>query len=207
MNTKPGRIPRYATATAFAALVALGAFAALAVAAPLHAQAGAGQVSLAPGTPGPDATLQDLDGNEVQLLDYADGKPALFEFWAAWCEQCEGLQPEIDRVQADFGDRVNVVAVAVAVAQSLRRVRRHAEAHGAEYPYLWDADGAAVRAYSATTTSIVVILDAEGKVAYTGVGPDQDLVGAVTGILAVDSATGSAAGAATGPRAPASPRR
>ena len=199
MNTKSGRIPHYATATAFAAL------AAFAVAAPLHAQAGAGQVSLAPGTQGPDATLQDLDGNEVQLLDYADGKPALFEFWAAWCEQCEGLQPEIDRVQADFGDRVNVVAVAVAVAQSLRRVRRHAEAHGAEYPYLWDADGAAVRAYSATTTSIVVILDAEGKVAYTGVGPDQDLVGAVTGILSAQQAGEGLA--PTGRPAPASPRR
>lgn len=187
MNRKPGRILRHTRVWAFAAFAAL---ATLAVAAPLQAQAGAGQVSLAPGTQGPDATLQDLDGNEVQLLDYADGKPTLFEFWAAWCEQCEGLQPAIDEVVADYGEQVNVVAVAVAVAQSLRRVRRHAEAHGAEYPYLWDADGAAVRAYSATTTSIVVILDAEGKVAYTGVGPDQDLVGAVTGILSSQQAGG-----------------
>ena len=151
---------------------------------PLHAQAGEGQVSLPNGTQAPDAALEDLEGNEVRLLDYARGKPTLIEFWASWCEQCEALQPEIDRVQADFGDRVNVVAVAVAVAQSLRRVRRHAEAHASGYPFLWDAEGEAVRAYSATTTSIVVILDAEGKVAYTGVGPDQDLVGAATKILA-----------------------
>lgn len=186
-HTGPGSAGTFegrATSAARAALAGAFAGAVLLLADPLHAQAGAGQVSLASGTQGPDATLQDLDGNEVQLLDYADGKPTLLEFWAAWCEQCGGLQPEIDRVQADYGDRVNVVAVAVAVAQSLRRVRRHAEAHGAEYPYLWDVDGAAVRAYSATTTSIVVILDAEGKVAYTGVGPDQDLIGAVSGILA-----------------------
>lgn len=186
------------------------ACAVLAAAVPLSGQAGAGQVSLAIGTPGPDAALQDLDGNDVRLLDYADGKPALIEFWAAWCEQCEGLQPEIDRVQADYGDRVNVLAVAVAVAQSLRRVRRHAEAHGAEYPYLWDEDGEAVRAYSATTTSIVVILDGEGKVAYTGVGPDQDLTGAVSELLASDAGVadpGVRVSGATGPRAPASPRR
>ncbi len=160
----------------------------LVAAGPLRAQAGEGQVSLPTGTQAPDAALQDLEGNDVRLLDYADGKPTLIEFWASWCEQCEALQPEIDEVVADYGEQVNVVAVAVAVAQSLRRVRRHAEAHGAEYPYLWDADGAAVRAYSATTTSIVVILDAEGKVAYTGVGPDQDLVGAVTGILSAQQA-------------------
>ncbi len=169
--------------------IALPAIVALvALAGPLSGQAGAGQVSLATGTAGPDAALEDLDGNAVQLLDYAAGKPTLIEFWAAWCEQCEGLQPEIDEVVADYGEQVNVVAVAVAVAQSLRRVRRHAEAHGAGYPYLWDAEGEAVRAYSATTTSIVVILDAEGKVAYTGVGPDQDLVGAVTGILSARQA-------------------
>lgn len=186
--------------------IALSAIVALVtLAGPLSGQAGAGQVSLATGTAGPDAALEDLDGNAVQLLDYAAGKPTLIEFWAAWCEQCEGLQPEIDEVVADYGEQVNVVAVAVAVAQSLRRVRRHAESHGAEYPYLWDAEGEAVRAYSATTTSIVVILDAEGKVAYTGVGPDQDLVGAVTGILAAQQAGEDLA--PTGRRAPASPRR
>ena len=189
MSTKPGRADTLAAPKMFLALATF-AGAALLSAGPLHAQAGAGQVSLAHGIQGPDATLQDLEGNEIRLLDYAAGKPTLIEFWAAWCEQCEGLQPEIDRVRADFGEQVNVVAVAVAVAQSLRRVRRHAEAHGAGYPYLWDAGGEAVRAYSATTTSIVVILDAEGKVAYTGVGPDQDLVGAVTGILSDQQAGG-----------------
>ena len=43
--------------------------------------------------------------------------------------------------------------------------------------------GGAVRAYNATTTSIVVMVDGEGKVAYTGVGTRQDLVGAVEALL------------------------
>ncbi len=146
-------------------------------------QAGEGQVSLPLGTQGPGAALQDLDENDVDLLDYASGKPTLIEFWASWCELCEALQPQIDEIQASYGDQVNVVAVAVAVAQSLRRVRRHVDEHGAAYPYLWDSDGHAVRAYAATTTSIVVILDAEGRVAYTGVGAEQDLLGAIREIL------------------------
>jgi predicted transcriptional regulator len=78
---------------------------------------------------------------------------------------------------------VNVVAVAVGVSQSVRRVKRHLEDHDPGYPYLWDARGAAVRAYNATTTSIVVMLDEAGKVAYTGVGTQQDLVGAVERLL------------------------
>jgi len=140
-------------------------------------------VSLALGTTAPDVTLEDLDGNEVQLLEVLDGRPGLIEFWASWCEQCEALQPTIDEVHERFGDQVQVVAVAVAVAQSQRRVRRHVEEHGAGFPYLWDGNGEAVRAYQAAATSIVVLVDGDGKIAYTGVGPSQDLVGEVESVL------------------------
>lgn len=153
-------------------------------AAPLHAQAsGEGSVSLAYGTQAPSAELEDLEGNTVQLLDYVQGKPAILEFWATWCENCEELQPQLDRIQAEHGDEVSVVAVAVAVAQSIRRVKRHLEEHDAGYPYLWDEDGEAVRAYRAPTTSVVVILDSSGTVVYTGSGGSQDLVGEVERLL------------------------
>jgi thiol-disulfide isomerase/thioredoxin len=147
------------------------------------AQTGEGQVSLAIGTPAPDVQLQDLEENDVSLLSYADGKPTLIEFWASWCENCEQLQPQLDAIHEVYGDDVNIVAVAVAVSQSLRRVRRVVEEHGHPYPFLWDARGAAVRAYEAVTTSVVVILDAEGNIAYTGVGGGQDLIGAVANIV------------------------
>lgn len=146
---------------------------------------GEGQVSLAAGTVGPGAELEDLDGNPVDLSAYFVSEvPTLIEFWASWCENCEALQPQLDEIKATYGDQVNVIAVAVAVSQSLRRVRRHVEEHGASYPYLWDARGNAVRAYEAPTTSVVVILDGAGQVAYTGVGAGQDLVGAMADVVA-----------------------
>jgi thiol-disulfide isomerase/thioredoxin len=151
---------------------------------PLGVEAQSGGVSLALGTPAPGAALEDLEGAAVDLLDYVEpGKPALIEFWATWCEQCEALQPQLDEIQARHGDEISIVAVAVGVSQSVRRVKRHLEEHDPGYPYLWDARGAAVRAYNATTTSIVVMLDADGKVAYTGVGTGQDLVRAVQGLV------------------------
>lgn len=145
---------------------------------------GEGSVSLALGTIGPGAAVEDLQGNAVDLADFVRGKPAVIEFWATWCELCEALQPQFDRIQAEYGDQVNVVAVAVGVAQTVRRVQRHLDDHDPGYTYLWDGRGAAVRAYNATTTSIVVMLDAEGRVAYTGVGAQQDLIGAVERLLA-----------------------
>ena len=149
------------------------------------AQAGGeGGVSLPLGTVGPSATLQDLEGNQVELASYIPrGKPAIIEFWATWCELCEALQPQLDRIQAQHGSEVSIVAVAVGVSQSVRRVQRHLEDHDPGYPYLYDARGTAVRAYNAQTTSIVVMLDAEGKVAYTGVGAQQNLTAAVQRLL------------------------
>lgn len=145
------------------------------------AQPALGQgVGLPAGSTAPGAELEDLDGNPVQLSDYIEpGKLTLLEFWATWCENCEALQPQLDRIAADYGDDVNIVAVAVAVSQSQRRVKRHVEEHGATYPYLWDGAGNAVRAYNAATTSIVMLVDGQGTVVYSGVGRDQDLVGVV----------------------------
>ncbi|MGB1779517.1 MAG: TlpA family protein disulfide reductase [Longimicrobiales bacterium] len=157
---------------------------AMLMALPVGLYAQSGGVSLALGTPGPTAELEDLEGNVVSLLDYVEaGKPAVLEFWATWCEQCEALQPQFDELQTRYGDQVSVVAVAVGVSQSVRRVKRHLADHDPGYPFLFDRRGAAVRAYNATTTSIVVMLDAEGNVAYTGVGTEQDILGAVQGLL------------------------
>jgi thiol-disulfide isomerase/thioredoxin len=154
---------------------------------PLSARAqagGEGGVSLPIGSAAPTATLEDLEGNSVDLASYVPrGKPAIIEFWATWCELCEVLQPQLDRIQAVHGDEVSIVAVAVGVAQTVRRIQRHLEDHDPGYTYLFDARGAAVRAFNATTTSIVVMLDAEGKVAYTGVGGQQNLTGAVERLL------------------------
>jgi len=147
-------------------------------------RASAQGVGPALGTQAPAAALEDLDGKAVQLLSYVPaGKPALIEFWASWCEQCAALQPKLDAIRARHRDEVSMVAVAVAVSQTVRRVKRHLEGHDPGYPFLWDARGEAVRAYSALTTSVVILLDAQGKVAYTGVGPDQDLEAEVAKLL------------------------
>ncbi len=166
------------------AVTGLGVASAAGAPSNLAAQAGEGQVSLAIGTRGPGAALEDLEGRAVDLMDFVAGKPSLIEFWASWCENCEALQPQLDEIHARYGDQVNVIAIAVAVSQSLRRVRRHVEEHDPGYPYLWDVRGNAVRAYEAPTTSVVVILDRDGVVVYTGVGSGQDLVGAMSAVLA-----------------------
>ncbi len=144
---------------------------------PSHAQQD--QIGIAVGATPEAIEIEDLEGSLVDLGDYIGEKPLLVEFWATWCPRCEALMPQIEAVRAAHGEAVEFLIVAVAVNQSLRRVRRHVENHTMPGRVLWDADGRAVRAFMAPTTSYVVVLDAEGTVVYTGVGEDQDIEAAV----------------------------
>jgi thiol-disulfide isomerase/thioredoxin len=93
------------------------------------------------GAAAPSATLQTLDGETVDLAQVAQGGPAVIEFWATWCEDCEHLLPAMQRAAAKYGDRVKFVAVAVSVNESLRRVQLHAAKYKVPGVQLFDAKG------------------------------------------------------------------
>lgn len=132
----------------------------------------------------PDAVqLEDLDGNPIDLPASVGSKPVLIEFWATWCEICRALEPKMAAAHQRFGDRVEFLVVAVGVNQNPRSIRRHLEGHAAPFRFLYDRRGRATRAYKAPTTAYIVVLDADGRVAYTGVGADQDLEGALARIV------------------------
>lgn len=152
----------------------------LLVAAPAAAQ----QVGLPLGSV-PDAVqVEDLDGEAVDLGTLIGEGPLLVEFWATWCPLCEALEPRIEAARERFGDRVDFVIMAVGVNQTPRRIRRHLEDHPAPGRVLFDGRGRATRAFAAPTTSYIVVLDAAGRVIYTGVGEDQDIEAAVERALA-----------------------
>jgi thiol-disulfide isomerase/thioredoxin len=125
----------------------------------------------------------------LDLVDFLGAGPVFVEFWATWCPQCDELHPAVEREYERFGDRVAFITIAVAVNQTPRAVRRHMERHPIPGHVVWDANGSAVRAFRAPSTSYVVVLDADGRVAYTGVGGRQDL----------DAALGRVAGGAASP--------
>jgi thiol-disulfide isomerase/thioredoxin len=123
----------------------------------------------------PAVTIEDLDGNPVELARWVGKKPVLVEFWATWCPICEELLPRMEAARRRYGDQVEFLVISVAVNQSKSTVRRHLARHPMPFTFLWDANGAAVRAFQAPSTSYVAVLDAKGKVVYTGVGAEQNL--------------------------------
>lgn len=140
------------------------------------APAAAQDIGLPVGSTPAAVEVEDLEGNAVNLMTVIQARPTLVEFWATWCALCEALEPRLQAAKQRFGDSVGYIIIGVGVNQTPRRIQRHLDEHPAVGPVYYDRRGAAVRAFKAPTTSYVVILDAAGKVAYTGTGEDQPIV-------------------------------
>ncbi len=149
-----------------------------AVATPASAQS-YDEIGIARGSTPGAVQVENLEGASVDLGAYFGGKPLLLEFWATWCENCEALLPDMIAAYERYSDRVEFFAVAVGVGQSPRSIGRHLRRHPMPIPILFDRKGAAVRAFMTPATSYIVVLDAEGHVVYTGIGPDQDIDAAI----------------------------
>lgn len=133
-------------------------------------------------TPEP-VVLQDLDGGSYDLADVMGRKPVLVVFWATWCPVCRVLDPRIAAARERFGEQAEFLVVAVGVSQTPAQIRQHIQRHPPAGRLLWDADGAAVRAFEAPGTGYLVILDGDGRVRYTGTGTEQDIEAALLDAL------------------------
>jgi thiol-disulfide isomerase/thioredoxin len=132
-------------------------------------------IGLEIGSTAPAAALETLDGKAADLSQYIGKKPVLMEFWATWCGNCHELEPSLKALHARYKDRVEFIGVAVSVNQSPTRVKAYVEKNRLPWTQLFDRRGNASGAYDAPATSYVVIVDAAGKVVYTGLGGKQDL--------------------------------
>jgi thiol-disulfide isomerase/thioredoxin len=130
------------------------------------------------GSTAPNAVVQTLDGKPVNLSSVVKG-PALVEFWATWCENCEALLPTLQKAYATYGKQMNFVGVSVSVNQSPKRVQLHVAKYKVPGVQVYDAKGDATTGWDVPATSYVVVLDRNGKVVYTGLGGDQDLEAAI----------------------------
>jgi thiol-disulfide isomerase/thioredoxin len=127
------------------------------------------------GTHAPGAKVQTLDGKTIDIGSYVGRSPMLIEFWAFWCPNCKELEPSLLALQKKYSGRVRFLSVAVSVNETRDRVKAYTTKRHYAHETVYDALGEATEAYDVPATSYVVVLDAAGKVVYTGLGGKQNL--------------------------------
>lgn len=117
-------------------------------------------------------SLPDPDGREQPLSQWK-GKVLVVNFWATWCAPCREEMPMFMRLQQERGAQgIQFVGIAV---DSVDKVRQFADELKLNYPTLIGGFGAMELSKTFGNTIMAlpftVIVDREGRVAHTQLGP------------------------------------
>ncbi|NPB04144.1 MAG: TlpA family protein disulfide reductase [Thermotogae bacterium] len=79
----------------------------------------------------------DIYGNRINVDSLMKEKHVILDFWATWCNHCD---EELDKLNEAFGDREDVIIVAISqdTKRNINRVRQMAKAHGWNFPIIID---------------------------------------------------------------------
>ncbi len=117
-------------------------------------------------------SLPDAGGQSQPLAQWR-GKVLVVNFWATWCAPCREEMPEFVRAQEQYGPKgLQVVGIAVDNAD---KVQQFAKELGLNYPALIGGYGAMDLSKELGNELVALpftlVLDRQGKVAYTHLGP------------------------------------
>lgn len=130
--------------------------------------------TLKPGDPAPGFTLPKPDGTRVSLDDLAGRAGTLVIFACNHCPFVIHLGPALGDYARELADQgVSCVAINANDVDKYpddapAKMDRTAQQWGWGFPYLFDGDQSVAKAYGASCTPDFFLLDAEGKVYYTG---------------------------------------
>lgn len=121
-----------------------------------------------PGMRAPEFSVPVYGGGEFALSEYA-GKIVVVNFWATWCTPCCNELPYFDRIYAEYGDDVVVVAIHSDL------VTDDVEAYLANFdyrmPFALDESGDVIKAFGGSTMlPQTIIIGRDGVITYNAVG-------------------------------------
>ena len=119
----------------------------------------------------PDFTVEMLNSGKV-TLSALQGKPTLLIFWATWCPPC---RLELSKLQEHiidrYGDKINVLPI--SRGEERAKVEEYISKMGYTFAVGLDGDQSIYRKYATNYIPRCFVIDAKGKVLYSGVGYDE----------------------------------
>ena len=119
----------------------------------------------------PEVSLTAADGKKVALSSYR-GKPLLIDFWATWCGPCLLSMPGLERIYADVKDK-GLTVVTVDQDDTPESATGYLARHHDAWANFHDAQGAIRKTFKGEGIPLVVLIDAQGKIAYYDFAGDE----------------------------------
>lgn len=140
------------------------------------------------GTPLPDLTFSDPEGNTLALADLK-GKPVLINLWATWCAPCKREMPLLDNLADELGEDVKVLTVSQdRESRQSEVIAFFAERNFRNLEQWLDPDAALTGEFARAGLPATILFDAKGRELFRVLGEYKwdkpDTIAAVRGAIA-----------------------
>lgn len=114
----------------------------------------------------PDFEIAISDGSEFRLSDYRGQKPVYVIFWTTWCSYCVKKTPRYQKLQEQFGDKIEIIAINTTWSDSPKEVRTFEKDHQIRYLTAFDAGEVITDRYRVFKVPTEFIVDINGVIRY-----------------------------------------
>lgn len=115
-----------------------------------------------------DFSLENIDGEQVQLSELLEQGPVLINFWATWCINCKKEMPKLSELQDKY-DGVTIVCISIdkpsKKAQAIKEVKNRFS-----FLTLFDPEQTVYKGMNASNPPSTYILDSTGEIVWSHEG-------------------------------------
>lgn len=114
----------------------------------------------------PDFEVTTQNGDVIRLSDYRGEKPVYVVFWNTWCPYCVKKTPRYMKLQKQFGDKVEIVAINTSWSDSPEEMLSFGEHHQVNYAMVFDTGELITDSYDVYNVPTEFIIDVNGIIRY-----------------------------------------
>lgn len=124
-------------------------------------QSGIGTNAPVEGTGLPDATVQNLQGDDIAISSLI-GHPMVINIWGSTCGPCKKELPDFAAAHLQYGDDVRFVGIDYLPASD--REEAFARDKGVQYELLYDGTGEFIADVGLAAFPVTLFVDANGRI-------------------------------------------
>lgn len=114
----------------------------------------------------PDFEVTTQDGSVFRLSELRGRKPVYVVFWNTWCPYCIKKTPRYQKLEEQFGDKIEIIAINTTWSDSPAGMRSFVEHHQIQYSTAFDAGELITDQYRVLKVPTEFIVDINGIIRY-----------------------------------------
>jgi len=121
------------------------------------------------GSPGPEFSQQSVNGKGKISFKGLNGKVAIVDFWATWCEPCKKSFPKLQELYVKYKASGLEIA-AISEDDENQGLTDFGSTYGAKFPLVWDDGKAIAGKWQPKSMPATFIVDRKGIVRFVHLG-------------------------------------